>query len=223
MVKPGFLHGRSLLAVGDLARGEIDRLLCVADVMAAVTTQTGSVDLAKGCIMAALFYEPSTRTSASFQAAMLRLGGQVISISDVANSSVAKGETLEDTVRCLQCYCNVIVMRHPETGAALRASKVLDVPLINAGDGVGEHPTQALLDLYTIHGELGRIDGLTVTMVGDLKNGRTVHSLSKILCHYKCTLRFVSPGRLSWDGNRRVQRPTTDAHHCSATTLCACR
>jgi len=184
------------LGIGGLTRVEIDRLMVVADFMAAVVGGPGSVDLAAGCILGTLFYEPSTRTSSSFQAAMLRLGGRVMAIGDVANSSVAKGETLEDTVRCLQCYCNILAMRHPETGSAARAAAVLDIPLINAGDGVGEHPTQALLDLYTMHGELGPVDGLTITMVGDLKNGRTVHSLSKLLLHFKCRLNFVSPDSL---------------------------
>lgn len=192
----GHFRGRHLLGIGGLTRVEIDRLMVVADFMAAVVGGPGSVDLASGCILGTLFYEPSTRTSSSFQAAMLRLGGRVMAIGDVANSSVAKGETLEDTVRCLQCYCNIIAMRHPETGSAARAGAVLDIPLINAGDGVGEHPTQALLDLYTMHGELGPVDGLTITMVGDLKNGRTVHSLSKLLLHFKCRLNFVSPDSL---------------------------
>lgn len=193
----GHFRGRNLLSVDDLSRLEIDRLMQVADYMATVVAGPGSVDLAKGCILAALFYEPSTRTSASFQAAMLRLGGQVLSIGDVASSSVAKGETLEDTVRCLQCYSNIIALRHPEKGAAARAAKVMGIPLINAGDGIGEHPTQALLDLYTMHGELGRVDGLVVTMVGDLKNGRTVHSLSKLLTHFQGVhMRFVAPDSL---------------------------
>jgi len=192
----GHFRGRHLLSVDDLSRAEVDRLMQVADYMASVVAGPGAVDMAKGCILAVLFFEPSTRTSCSFQAAMLRLGGQVLAINDASSSSVAKGETLEDTVRCLQCYTNIIAMRHPEKGAAARAAAVLGVPLINAGDGVGEHPTQALLDLYTMHGELGHVDGLVVTMVGDLKNGRTVHSLSKLLTHYNCRLRFVSPDAL---------------------------
>jgi aspartate carbamoyltransferase len=200
----GHFRGRHLLSVDDVSRAEIERLLQVADYMASVVAGPGSVDLAKGCILAALFYEPSTRTSASFQAAMLRLGGQVLPLTDVSSSSVAKGETLEDSVRCLQCYSNIIALRHPEKGAAARAAKVLGIPLINAGDGIGEHPTQALLDLYTMHGELGRVDGLVVTMVGDLKNGRTVHSLSKLLTHFACQLRFVSPESL------RMPQPLLD-------------
>jgi aspartate carbamoyltransferase len=124
---------------------------------------------------------------------MERLGGSVIPISEVKYSSVAKGETLIDTVRTLECYSDVIVLRHPETGAAATASRYLRKPLINAGDGAGEHPTQALLDLFTIHEELGRLEGLTVTLLGDLKYGRTVHSLSRLLKIYGAKLNYVSP------------------------------
>jgi len=134
----------------------------------------GTFDLLKGKILANLFYEPSTRTSSSFTAAMERLGGSVIPINDVKYSSVAKGENLADTVRTLECYADVIVIRHPEVGSATIAAKAARKPVINAGDGIGEHPTQALLDAFTIREELGRLDGLTITLLGDLKHGRTV-------------------------------------------------
>lgn len=140
-----------------------------------------------------LFYEPSTRTSSSFQAAMLRLGGQVVSITDTKSSSVTKGETLEDTVRTLESYSDVIAMRHPETGSAKRAAAVLKIPLLNGGDGSGEHPTQALLDLFTIINLKGKVDGLTVTFLGDLKYGRTVHSLAKLLSLFKVKINYISP------------------------------
>jgi aspartate carbamoyltransferase len=154
----------------------------------------GTFDLLKGKILANLFYEPSTRTSSSFMAAMQRLGGAVIPISEVRYSSVAKGETLADTVRTLECYADVIVLRHPEVGAAAVAAKAARKPVINAGDGVGEHPTQALLDSFTIREELGRLDNLTVTMLGDLKFGRTVHSLSRLLTLFTgIKLHYVSP------------------------------
>src|SRR5512140_1604392 len=143
--------------------------------------------------MTALFYEPSTRTSSSFISAIERLGGSAIPINEVRYSSVAKGESLPDTVRTLECYSDVIVLRHPETGAAATAAKYCRKPIINAGDGVGEHPTQALLDLFTIQAELGHIDGLTVTMVGDLKYGRTVHSLARLLTLFNVRLNYVSP------------------------------
>jgi len=146
-------------------------------------------------IMATLFYEPSTRTRFSFETAMHRLGGRVISTENAAEfSSVSKGETLEDTVRILNGYADVIVLRHYEVGAALRASRVSRVPIINAGDGVGQHPTQALLDLYTIQKEIGHIDGLRIAMVGDLAQGRTVRSLAYLLGKFQdVRMWFVAP------------------------------
>ncbi len=149
-----------------------------------------------GRLLANLFYEPSTRTSSSFHAAMTKLGGTVIPINEVHYSSVSKGETLEDTVRTLACYADVIVLRHYDDDATERAVAVCETPIINAGNGVGEHPTQALLDLYTIQREHGRLDRLTVTMMGDLKYGRTVHSLTKLLRMYGARLNFVSPDSL---------------------------
>ena len=154
----------------------------------------GTFDLLKGKILANLFYEPSTRTSSSFTAAMERLGGSVIPISEVKYSSVSKGESLPDTIRTLECYADVIVLRHPETGSAAIAAKAAKKPVINAGDGVGEHPTQALLDTFTIMEEIGRLDNLTVTMLGDLKYGRTVHSLARLLSQFNnIKLNYVSP------------------------------
>ena len=152
----------------------------------------------KGKVMAAIFYEPSTRTRLSFETAMLRLGGSVISTENAREfSSVVKGETLEDSTRVVNQYADVIVMRHYEEGAAERAAKVSRVPIINAGDGPGQHPTQALLDLYTIKREIGRTDNLTIAMMGDLKNGRTVRSLSYLLGKYKgVRIIFVSPKEL---------------------------
>ena len=134
-----------------------------------------------GKLMNTLFYEPSTRTRLSFETAMLRLGGRVTSTENAREySSMAKGETLEDSIRTVACYADVIVIRHDEAGAAARAAAVSPVPVINAGDGAGEHPTQAMLDLYTIRSELKRLEGLTVAFVGDLANGRTVRSLAKV-------------------------------------------
>ena len=149
-------------------------------------------------LMATLFYEPSTRTRFSFEAAMHRLGGQVISTENASEfSSVAKGETLEDTVRIMNGYADVIVLRHSEVGAAKRAAAVSRVPIINAGDGVGQHPTQALLDLFTIHKEIGAIDGLNIAMVGDLAQGRTVRSLAYLLSKFKdIKMYFVAPPQL---------------------------
>ncbi|MGO8737054.1 MAG: aspartate carbamoyltransferase [Terriglobia bacterium] len=154
----------------------------------------GTSDLHKR-IMATLFYEPSTRTRFSFETAMYRLGGSVISTENAAEfSSVAKGETLEDTVRILNGYADVLVIRHYEVGSAKRAASVSRVPIINAGDGAGQHPTQALLDLYTIHKEIGSIDGLRIAMVGDLAQGRTVRSLTYLLSKFQnIRIYFVAP------------------------------
>lgn len=148
-----------------------------------------------GKIMTTLFFEASTRTRLSFESAMSRLGGKVIGTENAAHfSSTIKGETLEDTIRIVSGYSDIIVLRHTDIGAAERAAMVADVPIINAGDGAGEHPTQALLDLYSIRKECGRIDGLTIAMIGDLTYGRTVHSLSYMLANFKdIKLLFVSP------------------------------
>jgi len=157
----------------------------------------GTSDLHKR-IMATLFYEPSTRTRFSFETAMYRLGGRVISTENAAEfSSVAKGETLEDTVRILNGYADVLVLRHYEVGSAKRAASVSRIPVINAGDGAGQHPTQALLDLYTIHKEIGSIDGLHIAMVGDLAQGRTVRSLTYLLSKFQnIRIYFVAPPSL---------------------------
>jgi aspartate carbamoyltransferase catalytic subunit len=160
-----------------------------------------------GQVMAALFYEPSTRTRLSFEAAMLRLGGQTMGTDNAREfSSAAKGETLEDTIRIVSGYADVIVLRHNEEGAAARAAAVSSVPVINAGDGPGQHPTQALLDLYTIRDELGRIDGVHVALVGDLANGRTVRSLTYLLSKFKdIKVWFVAPPQVA-------MRPDLKAH-----------
>ena len=151
-----------------------------------------------GRLMATLFYEPSTRTRLSFETAMLRLGGQVISTENARDfSSAIKGETLEDTIRIVGGYADCVVLRHPEEGAARRAADVSPVPVLNAGDGRGEHPTQALLDLYTISSELGRLDHIRLVMVGDLANGRTVHSLAQLMSSYPgLELTLVAPDQL---------------------------
>ena len=152
-----------------------------------------------GQVMAALFYEPSTRTRLSFEAAMLRLGGTTMGTDNAREfSSASKGETLEDTIRIVSGYTDVIVLRHNEEGAARRAAAVSTVPIINAGDGPGQHPTQALLDLYTIRDELSRIDGVRVAMVGDLANGRTVRSLTYLLSKFKeIKFWFVAPPQVA--------------------------
>ena len=188
------MTGMDILSVKQFDRDMLRYIFARAREMREMVQRVGEVDLLKGYVLTALFYEPSTRTSSSFIAAMERLGGAVIPITQgVQFSSVSKGETLADTVRTLEQYSDAIVLRHPEIGSAAAAAGYAGVPVINAGDGAGEHPTQALLDLFTIREELGHVDGLRVAMVGDLRNGRTVHSLTKLLLHFDVSLRFVSP------------------------------
>ena len=186
-------YGQDIISVRQFSRDNLAYIFGVADEMKAVVKRVGSTDLLKGHVLAVVFYEPSTRTSSSFIAAMSRLGGSVIPINEVRYSSVTKGESLPDTIRTLESYADVLVLRHPDVGASEVAAKYARKPIINAGDGVGEHPTQALLDLYTIQSELGQIDGLHVAMVGDLRYGRTVHSLARLLCQYDVRMTFVSP------------------------------
>jgi len=186
-------YGKDIVSVKQFSREDLEYVFGVAHEMRGMVERVGTFDLLKGKILANLFYEPSTRTSSSFTAAMERLGGSVIPINEVKYSSVTKGETLTDTVRTLECYADVLVLRHPETGSAAIAAKAMRKPLINAGDGAGEHPTQALLDAFTIMEELKHFDGLTVTMLGDLKYGRTVHSLARLLSLFNVKLNYVSP------------------------------
>jgi aspartate carbamoyltransferase catalytic subunit len=186
--------GQDILSVSQFNRDNMTSIFRKSHEMRELIERQGSSDLLLGKILTCLFYEPSTRTSASFIAAMERLGGSVIPITQgVQFSSVSKGETLADTIRTLEQYSDVIVLRHPDIGSAKVAADYSNVPVINAGDGAGEHPTQALLDLFTIQEELGAIDGLKIAMVGDLRYGRTVHSLTKLLTQYDVSLRFVSP------------------------------
>ena len=186
--------GMDVLSVTQFDRDRLDYIFARAREMREMVLRIGGTDLLQGHVLACLFYEPSTRTSSSFIAAMERLGGGVIPITQgVQFSSVSKGETLADTVRTLEQYADIIVLRHPEIGSSQLAADYASVPVINAGDGPGEHPTQALLDLFTIREELGRLDGLKVAMIGDLRYGRTVQSLTKLLLQYDVSLRFVSP------------------------------
>jgi aspartate carbamoyltransferase len=188
-------YGKDIISVKQFTREDLEYVFGVAHEMRGMVERVGTFDLLKGKILANLFYEPSTRTSSSFTAAMERLGGSVIPINEVRYSSVSKGESLPDTVRTLECYADVIVLRHPETGSAAIAAKAARKPVINAGDGIGEHPTQALLDTFTIFEELsgGNVDGMTITMLGDLKYGRTVHSLARLLSLFKVKINYVSP------------------------------
>lgn len=185
-----------LTSTKQLTRADTDAILAVAVDMEKVVEKGGN-DLLKGKVLASLFYEPSTRTRLSFETAMHRLGGKVITADGLQFSSLYKGESIEDTMMVVGQYADVIAMRHPESGSADRAAEVSPVPFINAGDGPGQHPTQALLDMVTIKKERGTVDGLHIAMVGDLKYGRTVHSLSFLLGLYD-DIRFtlVSPEEL---------------------------
>ncbi|MDH7488789.1 MAG: aspartate carbamoyltransferase [Anaerolineae bacterium] len=186
-------RGQDILSVKQFDRENLRYLFGLAEEMRIIVERVGHSNLLQGKVMASLFYEPSTRTSSSFIAAMSRLGGAVIPINEVVYSSVTKGESLPDTVRTLESYADVIVLRHPEVGSAAVAAHYCEKPIINAGDGVGEHPTQALLDLFTIEEDHNCVDGLSVAMVGDLKYGRTVHSLTRLLSLYNVKFYFVSP------------------------------
>ncbi|KAI8993613.1 hypothetical protein BDB01DRAFT_715931 [Pilobolus umbonatus] len=189
-------YRKHILRSKQFDRSDLHLLFGVAHEMRNLVELYGSINLLQGRVMSTMFFEPSTRTSSSFEAAMYRLGGKVVSVT-AATSSVQKGESLADTVRTLGCYSDVIILRHPQNGSAQIAAKYSKVPIINAGDGIGEHPTQAFLDVFTIREELGTVNGLTITLVGDLKNGRTVHSLVKILAYYQVTINYVSPESLA--------------------------
>ncbi|CAC11715.1 probable aspartate carbamoyltransferase, catalytic chain [Thermoplasma acidophilum] len=187
------LKNRSVVSIEDVDIDDLNDLFDLSDSMLKTIEKGGSTDLLRNRIMATLFYEPSTRTRLSFESAMHRLGGSVITVSDVKTSSVAKGETLADTIRMASSYSDIIVIRHPLEGAARLASKFANKPVINAGDGSGQHPTQTILDLYTIKRETGSIDGKTITMVGDLRYGRTIHSLIIALSRFDVRINLVSP------------------------------
>ena len=186
---------RSLIDILELTTEEIDELVAKAtDIIAHPEAYAHKCD---GKILATLFFEPSTRTRLSFESAMLRLGGQVLGFSEASSSSAAKGESVADTVRAVSCYSDIIAMRHPKEGAPLVASMSATVPVINAGDGGHNHPTQTLTDLLTIHREKGRLHDLTVGFCGDLKFGRTVHSLISALSRYTgIKIVLVSPEEL---------------------------
>ncbi|MCS7054764.1 MAG: aspartate carbamoyltransferase [Thermoflexales bacterium] len=192
------LIGRDIISISDLTQAEICAVLDQARRFEEQLKGAPIIPLLNGRILATVFYEPSTRTRLSFESAMHRLGGSVISVADArTSSSAAKGESIYDSGKMLESYADVIVQRHPAVGSARALADAADVPVINAGDGIGEHPTQALLDLYTIERERGTLDGLTVVMAGDLKHGRTVHSLAKALAHWKPKLLLCAPQALA--------------------------
>ena len=188
--------GKHILHGNQFSKEDLDKIMQVADEFEQGLEKGQTYDLMKGKVLAALFFEPSTRTRLSFESAMSRLGGGIISVASGATSSAAKGESIGDTALTVSQYADVIVMRHPQVGSAAEAAEVATVPVINAGDGAGQHPTQALLDVYTIQKEIGRLDGIQVSLVGDLKYGRTVHALVELLSLYDLGLRLVSPESL---------------------------
>ena len=195
---------KHVLSVNQFNRSDLHLLFTVAQEMRLGVQRQGVLDVLKGRVLATLFYEPSTRTSASFDAAMQRLGGRTVIIS-TEHSSTKKGETLQDTVRTLGCYGDAVVLRHPEASSAETAAKFSQVPVINGGNGSIEHPTQAFLDLFTIREELGTVTGLTITFTGDLRHGRTVHSLIKLLQFYDVRVQLVAPKDLSLPEEVRQQ------------------
>ncbi len=187
-------EGRDITSIEDFTREEIDHILKTAKIMEPIAAK-GS-DLLHGKILANIFFEPSTRTRLSFEAAMLKLGGNAIGFADAENTSVKKGENLADTIRTVENYADIIALRHPLEGAAKLAAEFAKIPIINAGSGAEEHPTQAFVDLYTIQKEKGKIDGLKIALIGDLRYGRTVHSLAYALSFYNIELTLVSPESL---------------------------
>jgi len=193
MVNTSALVGKHILRTDLLSDAELELILSTASRFENALQTGRRLTNMDGQILATLFFEPSTRTRLSFEAAMHRLGGQVVTMADPQSSSTAKGESLADSVRTVEQYADVIVIRHPRKGSAQEAADAVQVPVINAGDGTGQHPTQALLDVYTIRKEKGSLQGLTVALCGDLKNGRTVHSLTYLLARFGIRLLFVSP------------------------------
>jgi aspartate carbamoyltransferase catalytic subunit len=186
------MKNKSLVSINDFTREEHIRILDLAEEFEKTPTQK----ILQDYVVATLFFEPSTRTRLSFESAASRLGAKVIGFSEPGSSSVQKGESLRDTIKTVSNYSDIIVMRHPKEGSARFASEVANVPIINAGDGANQHPTQTLLDMYSIRKTQGKLDNLNIAFVGDLKYGRTVHSLVIALCNYNTTFHFVSPEEL---------------------------
>jgi aspartate carbamoyltransferase catalytic subunit len=194
------MKNKSLVSINDLSKKEIFKILDLAEEFAENPRQ----ELLKDKVVATLFFEPSTRTRLSFETAVCQLGGKYIGFSDPNISSVKKGESLKDTIKTVALYSDLIVMRHPVDGSARYASEVSPVPIINAGDGANQHPTQTLLDLYSIRKTQGTLDGLKIGFVGDLKYGRTVHSLLMALSTFKSSFYFISPEELKMPGNYKL-------------------
>lgn len=187
------MKNKSLVSITDYSQDDYLKILRLAGEFESNPNQQ---DLLRNKIIATLFFEPSTRTRLSFESAVNRLGGRVIGFSDASSSSVTKGETLKDTIKIVSNYCDLIVMRHPLEGAAKYASEISRVPVINAGDGANQHPSQTLLDMYSILKTQGKLENMKIFMIGDLKYGRTVHSLLMAMSHFNPTFYFISPSEL---------------------------
>jgi len=207
------MKGRDIVSINDLSNEEILEIIRVAK---KIEGMDKIPPLLQGKILATLFFEPSTRTKMSFETAMLRLGGGVIGFASTEGTSVKKGENLADTIRVVDGYADVIVIRHPLEGAARLAAKFAEHPVINAGDGAGQHPTQTLLDLYTIWNELKSLD-IEIALIGDLKYGRTVHSLARALARFNAKIRLVSPPSLRMPRHviRDIENLTEITEHSS--------
>jgi aspartate carbamoyltransferase catalytic subunit len=186
------MKNRSLVSIDDFSTSEMIDILDMAEKFEKQPVQK----LLEGRVIATLFFEPSTRTRLSFESAINRLGGKIVGFSDAASSSITKGETLHDTIRMVSSYSDLIVIRHPIEGSARYASEIASVPVINAGDGANQHPTQTMLDLYSIRKTQGTLENLNIFMVGDLKYGRTVHSLAMAMSKWNATFNFISPDEL---------------------------
>ena len=186
------MNNKSLVSIDDLSTDEMVSILDLAGEFEKEPIQP----VLEGKVIATLFFEPSTRTRLSFESAISRLGGKIVGFTDASSSSVTKGETLNDTIRTVNSYCDLIVMRHPIEGSARLASEIADIPIVNAGDGANQHPTQTLLDLYSIRKTQGSLDNLNIFLVGDLKYGRTVHSLLMAMSRWNTTFNFISPEEL---------------------------
>jgi aspartate carbamoyltransferase catalytic subunit len=209
------IKNRNLISINDFTTEEYLYILGLSEQFEQKPVQ----NIAEGKVVATLFFEPSTRTRLSFESAASKLGAKVIGFSDAKNSSAAKGESLADTIKTVSNYADLIVMRHPLEGSARWASEVSDVPIINAGDGANQHPTQCLLDLYSIKKTQGTLDNLNIAMVGDLKYGRTVHSLVDAMSNFNTTFHFVSPESLKLPSSDKMHIKEKDLKYHQYTKI----
>ncbi|MEI7597585.1 MAG: aspartate carbamoyltransferase [Bacteroidota bacterium] len=209
------MKNRSLVSINDYSKEEMIKILDIAEEFEKNPTQK----ILENFVVSTLFFEPSTRTRLSFESAVMRLGGKIVGFSDASSTSVKKGESLKDTILTVGKYSDLIVMRHPREGSARFASEVAEVPVVNAGDGANQHPTQTLLDLYSIRKTQGKIDNLNIAFVGDLKYGRTVHSLVMALSHFNCTFHLISPSELKLPSYVKMHIKNNDLKYYQYTSL----